>query len=112
MKTSIYSILLLIFIACNKNNEDPLVTPAPLATSVYHLQVSKVWGNETSYLPNEKVLSFDSLTKKVTVSGSSKDFHPNGVYPYRFYDTTVYIVDPRTWKDIPQELTSLIYCNF
>ena len=61
-----------------------------------------------NYLSNEKNLKFDTLKKLVTITGTSIDFYQNGVYPYRFYDSIIYIIDPRTLKNIPQ-LNHLLY---
>src|SRR6185503_18416094 len=69
-------------------------------------------GNETLFNRSDKVLSFDSVSKTLTITGSKLDFYPNGAYPYRFYDTIIYIVDPRTQKDIPQDHHLLYIKNF
>lgn len=110
MKALTYFPIIFILFSCSKKKEELL--SAPLIATGYHLEVSYTWGNPTFFLSNEKVLRFDSLTKLVTISGSSKEFNPNGVYPYRFFDTTVYITDPRTWKPIPRYLHLLYIKNY
>jgi len=110
MKALIYLPIIFILFSCSKKKEEFLSVPS--IPQGYHLEVSNSWGNPTSFLPNEKVLKFDSLTKMVTISGSSQEFNPNGIYPYRFYDTTVYITDPRTWKPLPRYLHLLSIKNF
>lgn len=79
---------------------------------VYELVSINYMGSPTFFNSGDKTLSFDSLTKTVTISGSSTIFETNGVYPYRFFDTIINRFDPRSQKDIPQIWHLLHIKNF
>ncbi len=58
-------------------------------TSGYHLDAISQMGGETKYSKGQKVLSFDTATNTVDITGSSNAMHLNGNYSFRVYDSVL-----------------------
>ena len=114
MRTAKFIFLILVFNFSCKKEASTILTSTSIKPSKVAYELIKIsnWGSPILFNSGDKTLSFDSLAKKVTISGFTSKFQTNGVYPYRFYDTIINRFDPRTQKDIPQIWHLLYIKNF